>query len=722
MAQDQAPEIREIDLRAILGLLRRQITLIAACVLAIVGVTALFVFSLTPKFTAEALVLVEASQSNLLDPQNAFGNASLDSSAVESAVEIVRATSTLLNVIRTQDLVNDPEFGVSLGFRAWLSSIMRSTEVQLPSGQEALQTVLTNFTDALSVNRRGLTSVLSIAVESTSADKAARLANAVAEAYISDQVDAKISAALAARDVLRRRIDLATRSLTESEQAIDNFVFDNVDRIADETGRLDITNLRDEISRLQTQLEQSDQLAAIVASRLQAQDWESLRTSLESEAYQALESQRLDLEARLAGLDASSQEAIDLRASLAELSEQLTSAARVELSNLRVAATQAQGLISDTRTQIRTTALNADLPADILTSIYSLQQESSVARNQYQVLLARLSDVEAQADLQLADARIVSPAIAPPSPSSPRVMLILAVAGFFSLGVGVGAAWLRENYIGGFVTDRQVESVLRIPVAAQVPRLRSSTIAALANSNSPADAIVVAPISQFSESIRRIRAAIDQAVREAQKGRPESRRGIVVMVCSEVPAEGKSTIALSLGRSFAVSGKSTILIDCDLRKPSIHRHLGIQPSDGLYEYLSGEGGAPSITEVVIQDDLTPLAVTMGARRSSTPTDHLVISAAFENLVESAAASFQVVILDAPPIGAVVDGLYLAKHADVIAFVIRWASTSQEDIRAGLQVLDSHKSPTTRILAVLNDVAGGPSSYDKRYTGYFEDGE
>ncbi|MEX0627597.1 MAG: GNVR domain-containing protein, partial [Cucumibacter sp.] len=346
-------------------------------------------------------------------------------------------------------------------------------------------------------------------------------------------------------------------------------------------------------------------------------------------------------------LPESAPEAVDLRAELARLDQELRRTARIELGSLRDSLAQSQGALSDLRGSIRNAALSAELPTDLLTTVYSLQQEASVARSQYQVLLSRLRDVEAQADLQLAEARIVSPALEPSGPSFPRVSLILAVATMFSLALGIGIAYLRENYVGGFVSDRQVESVLRLPTSVSVPRLRTHDDTGELALLSPADAIVTAPISQYSERVRRIGASVDQLLRSREPG-SGSARGSVLMVCSAIPGEGKSTLALSLGRSYALSGKRPILIDCDLRKPSIHRHLGIQPSRGLYEFLASHGQQIKFSDIVVRDSQTLLAMAIGARGSGTPTDHLVFGTAFEHLVESAAAAFDTVILDTPP--------------------------------------------------------------------------
>jgi capsular exopolysaccharide synthesis family protein len=289
--------------------------------------------------------------------------------------------------------------------------------------------------------------------------------------------------------------------------------------------------------------------------------------------------------------------------------------------------------------------------------------------------------------------------------------LILPLSALAALCLAVGLAFLYENVIGGFSSEEQAESVLRVKVASSLPRLKTGR----PDQTSFAELMVNAPISVFSESVRRVRASVDRA---AKTGTVLG-QGIVVMVSSTAPDEGKTTAALALARSYALSGKSTLLIDCDLRKPSVHRQLGIEPSVGFLDYLTAEAGdAINIQTITAKDPLSPATVIAGAHRSSLPTDQLIASTAFVQLINAARRSFDIVVLDTPPIGPVVDSLYIAQHADVIVFVVRYASTPQTEARKALASLGAAKSHGAEILAVLNQQDSSSPSYSKRYGAYF----
>jgi capsular exopolysaccharide synthesis family protein len=706
------------DLRDVLGLLRRRIWLIVAVAVVAIGLAGIALLALKPVYTATALVLVDPSKKNLLNPEDGLGGSGSESLRVDSEVELVKSETTLLAVARELDLASDPEFGLRLGLRDTLMAFLRLGEPKLPTGDQAYNFIINGVRDAVTVQRRGLTFLIAVDARSARPEFAATLANAIARKYIQQQLEAKVASTLASRDIIDARIADASSTVLQSERAFDDFIDSNLPRISDATGRSDFATMRQQIDSLTRTRSDADARIEMAELSLSQRDWNAVANGLKDDAVANLEQQREQLLSSLEAAGEGSQTAIDLRAELGKVESNLEAAARGAVTALKQNVADTQARVSELRTELRGSILGSDLPSDILTSIYELQQRAEIARAQYQTLLTRQKDLDTQAFLQVADSRVASAATPPTEPSFPNPRLILLLAGFIGVAIGVGLAFLVENFVGGFSSEAQTESILKLPVVSAIPRQRPLKRAG-AESFTVADALVIAPLSVYSESIRRVRIGLEQALRRVGSvdGENKSTGGIVIAVTSAAPNEGKTTISLSLARAYALAGLSTILIDCDLRKPSVHRQLGMDASEGLLDYLTSNA-SQELRSIVTVDDASGAQVVLGSRRSDVATDQLIAGRTFSTLVNAAKKNFDVVILDTPPIGPVVDGLYLAGMADAIVFVVKWSATPQQEVRGAIASLTSAKREHVPMLVLLNQQGANPSAYKGRYAGYY----
>ncbi len=709
----------ELDLKALLSTLRRRWRMIAATFAIVVVAALLVTFALTPKYTAGTQIFVDVNAKDLLDPTIDQSSASTASSRVDSEVEIAKSKKILLDVISQLSLVSDEEFGVKLGLRDTLMAWLGLGNGELPTGSDALNQVLDKLSTAVSIRRIGLTFLIEVSATSGDPEKAARIANAVARAYITAQVGAKVENTLTARNVLEGRLNAASGAVASAEQSFDDYISANIDTIARESGRTDIALLRDELSDAVNKSAQQSALIDQVQQSLAVSDWTSLAATLQDQALLELASQRDDLVAQLQTTPADSEQQIDLRAELDKLNTQITDYSQTKLKSIRQDVAAGQQKATDLKNQLRTSVLASDLPPTVLTQIYGLQQNAEIARSQYQTLLGRVRDLDAQAQIQVADSRIVSEALPPSTPSFPNNRLILALAGMVGLGLGVGLAFLWENFVGGFTTDAQVEGLLHLNVASVIPR-HSLTLKNIESTEilSPADLMYLAPMSTYSESIRRLRANVDIAFDHLSVDVQASAGGKVVLVSSAVPREGKSSISLSLARSYALSGHKTLIIDCDLRKPSIHTYLEIDPEGGLIDYILQTDSTDKLANAIGNDRHSGLSAIVSGRNSNVPTDQIVSNPALAKLIDKTRDIFDVIVIDSPPLVPVVDGLYLAGYADCIALVVQWGSTSQSMVRQAVQTLRLGAKPDTPIMCVLNQQQGGRDRYNSKYYYYY----
>ena len=713
MTMQDGPQIEGIDIRSVVALLRRQVWLIAITTAVVVALAVAYLVVAKPVYTASTLVFVDTKARSLVYDDQGVAPSN-DNARVESEVEILRSATVALAVVRDQNLVTDPEFGPRISLRQKLLRALGFDVAQTDSGPALVKSVLGRFMDAVTVRRRGLTYLISVDVESESPDRAAELSNALAAAYISAQLESKVSGALGARDKLEGQIAAASQTLTQAEAAIDSFIDSNMARIESESGRADIAALRAELDRAE-----ADRLAAEVRAQagraaLATQDWERLVADLGDQALAELQRQRADLETRLAGVAAGSTEETDLRAELAALDREQRDRADAALGLIDGQRAGLQQSAEDLRARLRETLLAGNIPSAVLTDLYGLQQEASIARSQYQLLLSRMRELEVQAAVQLADSRVVSPALPPLSPSYPNSKMALVLALAAGLGLGVGLAFLNEYYIGGITAENQLAEVARARVASAIPLINIDPD----KERSPADRVVTEPLSAYSESIRRLRASIELSPRRGAS--EDGARAQVVVLTSTIPAEGKSSTALALARAFAQANRHVLLIDADLRKPSIARQVGLTPTHGLIDWLNNPGNERLGNAFIAKDPLTSLSLALGAGRALSETDQLLGGAAFAEFLQMARATFDIVIIDTPPLLPVVDTRYLAGYGDLVLMVVRFGVTGQGDLRSALSVLRESMRPDAELRAVLSHQPASAKPY--RYRGYYADAD
>ena len=230
----------------------------------------------------------------------------------------------------------------------------------------------------------------------------------------------------------------------------------------------------------------------------------------------------------------------------------------------------------------------------------------------------------------------------------------------------------------------------------------------------PANEIILHPISPYSEAVRRVRLGVDLGRRRRAVGAQ------TILISSAVPNEGKTQTAVSLARAFALSGKKTLLIDCDLRRPTVHKSLGIEARPGFIDYLSGAAGEDALNDLVSVDPATGLSMIVGATGSRSATDSLLDSARLERLLELAQGWFDFIVIDSSPLLPVIDARLLLRYATATVLVVRWAQTSQQEVRAALSDLGRVNYRNVPVFVVLNQVEVGSFGYGYRgrYKSYY----
>ena len=701
----------EIDLRSLFGVLRRQIKIIVFTTLAAAILALVYLFSVTPKYTATALISIEPNRNIMTDVAAELNNATAMSATVDGEIEILKSNDLIKSLVAAEGLISDEEFGLQPGRFDDLRNMLGLSVEQTQDPDKVVRGVVGRVADAISASRRGRTYLIQLSFTSESPEKAAKLVNALAKHYIQSQVQKKIETTLVARDIIAARVVQAKEELELAENQVDGFLGEFTAQYIDQTRRPDLMALENQIAERNATIEALEQSLDLNASGIQARDWNALDQQLLSDASRGLIRQRDELNAKLNTQQDDAELDIDaLRAELAALDDRIAASAADDLSATRRDISAFRTERDEFEQNLRGEILNSDLPPGALTDLYQLQQEGVIARSQYQDLLQRLRQLDSMSELQVADASIVSTALEPSGASFPNKRLTLALGLVLGAMLGTGLGLLNEFVIGGVVSEDQLADLVKVPQAVGVPALNEEK-----DSKNVAMGVITAPMSGFAESFRQVKHALESQM--IRNGVGADRQGKVILVTSAVPFEGKTTTSVALARTLAMAGNRVVLVDFDLRKPSISERLDVEPNDSLLKYLSKELDFESLGKAYGEERESGLSYLVGGGRAKVPTDALISSPRAKKVFEVLREGFDYVIIDSAPVLPVVDTLYLAPYVDAVVMVVRFASTSQRDVTRAYSRITNEMNENTAFLPLLT-MEEGQRRKAYYYRGYY----
>ncbi|MCE2509412.1 MAG: polysaccharide biosynthesis tyrosine autokinase [Alphaproteobacteria bacterium] len=719
----------QLDLAYLLGVLRRRKYLIAGIMFLVTSFTALFVTQITPLYRAETLLVLEENQQNVLNIDAVTQGLRTDYYTNETEAAVIGSRELAVKTVEMLNLVEDPLFnpyleppkpGLLDSIRNWL---FEAGEEEDPwagfSPEEKRELILEYTTDyylaGLSVSPSFTSRIIAVGYASTNPRVAARLANTAAEIYILDQLETRGAATVRATDWLSERTDQLRRRVIESERRLDEFR--RASGIVETGGRSvyqnQLADLSSELIIARTKRAEAEAQSKQIKKLLAASgSVESAAAVINSPLIQKLREQESQLLRKIAEyktqlreghprMTLAANELEDLRKNIANEVNKIALNLGNELEIARVREANLEAEIASLQKKI-------EAQAEAETTINALESEVEANKQLYETILTRFQETKVQDDeLIQANARIISRAVEPSSPYYPKKRLMVMAALFASMIGGIALAFVLEYLDSGFRTAEQLENVTGQPVLGLFPHLRDG--------ESPYKAALERPNSIFGESVRRIRTSL--ALSSVQ-GMPKA-----IMVTSSVPGEGKTSGAVALAVSAARSGQKCVLIDCDLRHPSVHEALGMPNEQGLSNYLAGQMDLSGIMEMDVRSGLRVIPAGPSVPH---PAD-LLGSQQMRNLTQQLGELFDFVILDAPPLLAVSDALILARNVDKTVFMVRWARTDRNTARAGLKQLLEAGTNLAGVVLSLVDVRksaqygfGGSSHYYEDYDRYYKE--
>ena len=679
------------------------------------GVASLgFLSLLTPQYQAQATIFIDPRDKNVASSKLVTSDLIANTPSIESETEIIHSTEVAGRVIDELRLDDDSELAHPDSALGKLKDLVKpylgrheasahaqnigdlidATAQSAPRADSTIEAFLSH----VSAERVRETFLIQIGYKSRDPDKAARIANAVADAYVRAQVETKQRAAEQATVWLERQIAELRDKVFIAEKAVAQFksahgLYDSEGHPLDEREVArqmeQLTLARNTSAETRAKYEHAKQLLESGA------DIGTVGDVLKATAIVALKEQYADSLRQQAAaatrygplhpamLKANSQvvsSRAELRAEIERIVTNLKSESEVAVGSQK----QLEGNLAKLKDSV-----NGDSTQTV--RLNELVREATAAREVYEAFLKRAQETTQQQDLQAPDAHLVDRAIVPLAPVSPKKTLIVAGGFGGGLGFGLVLAVLLELLFPSFVRTDAIEARLKLRHLATIERFeeqptdRAAPLRQLRR-------IVLDPHSVFSEQIRAIRIAVERQ----RNGRTPQ----IVLVTSAVPLEGKSVLASNLALHFALSGVRTLLIDCDLSGRGLTSRLSPGTTLTLYDCIMTR---LPLRGAIMREAATGLHFLPGLSDASpaVAAADLFASPTFTSALKKLRAEFEIIVLDARAIVPSVDARILAENADQIVFVHKWRDTAQAVAKQALRALGHSLGKVTGV--VVNQV-------------------
>lgn len=675
---------------------------------------AVVVFVMTPVYRSTVTVLIEANKSKVLTIEDVYSGITQNKEYFQTQVEIIKSREVAIKAIIKTKLWEREEFDPRPKGDSWVSSLLvgigfsdgvaqkEMTEADLASA------IFGRFSSRLTIEPVRLSQLAKISFESKDPELAALVANAVAEVYIDSDLEARYKMTKQASVWLQERLSSLKSKLDDSER--------NLQAYREKEGIVDIKSssqsgagkqIEDVTQRLvDTRMNRAAAENAYnqIKSAPKGADLSSLPAVIRNPIVADAKRQELEAERRLSetaqryGTEhpkymQAEGEAKAARENTRRQVDNVVLSVTREYEAARGTEKALEGIMAAARGSVQTIN-RKEFELNVL------EREVESNRQMYDMFMQRAKETNVSGDLQSAVARVIDAGIVPKTPVKPQKLHIIFIAFMVGLFIGVLSSLLLDRLDNTLKTTEDVESKLKQPLLTTLPLLGKDEI----ERTSTARLFLDQPKSLYSEAIRTARTGVLLSAIDLPKR--------ILLVTSSLPGEGKTTFSINLAMAHAHT-KKTLLIDSDMRRPAITKGLDLgKGARGLSNLVSGTATLEECLQTV---DGSDLMILPSGNIPPNPLE-LLLSQKFKDTLAQLSETFDIIVIDSPPVELVSDALVIGSLTTGVIYVAKALSTPYQLVKKGLQRIRRADGQILGVVLNQFDFAMAEKYYGE-YSGY-----
>lgn len=706
-----------IDLGHYLGIIKRYSLRILLLAIAFTVLVTILVMKMTPLYTSSTTLLIEAEKANVVSIEEVYGIDTKSKDYMATQFEVLKSRQIAEKTVESLSLFENADFMPEEGESSLLANIAevlpflpQKEKVELSEDQKIAKLkrkathLLMTSTDVSLIKG---TQLVRISVTTEKPSLSALIANTIAEVYIENYLQAKLDMTAKATsfltdsiDGLKTKLDLAERNLVrfyETNQVV------NIDGV--------VGLASDELERLNIQLSEAEvelKLNSVIFNQIKdSKAIEDVARIPEVLNHPAVRDVRRDEGKALTRVSELSKvygpkhpKMIAANAELSSIRDTLNTQITDLISSITTQYESSKQKVAQLQREVETSKAAFRSLAELDNKRKALEREVDINQQLYDSFFTRLKETDELGGLESANARVLDTALPSYTPSKPNKKLFIAAAFVASLSFGIALAIVMETLNSGIRSVEDVEKKLGQRMLGLIPWLAHKK-----KTDLPIRTFFDGKKHQFAEAVRTLRTSLSLLNIDKENQ--------AILVTSSVPKEGKTTVSINLAFALGQLDK-TILIDADLRRPSIGKQFNI-PS-----YQPGVANlvlkSHSFEECLVRDEESNIDILSAGTIPSNPQE-LLADKGFEELITKLKSEYKYVVVDTAPTQAVSDSMIVANSCDSVIYVVRADSTSDKVINNGLSrfLQVGHRLDGV----VLNQVNLRKSDVAQRYAGFYD---